>query len=286
MVAGSPWPTLSASFWGVALALAALILPTCARFANQVWSGDDNAHGPIVLAVVIWIVWKKRLELSNASPSNPSNLGWIPLLVGLVSYTVGRSQGVATLEMASHIATLCGLLLLFKGWASFRAMWFPLLFMIFLIPLPGFFIDAVTAPLKSQVSVLAEDVLYQFGYPIARNGVVLSIGQYQLLVADACSGLHSMYSLSALGLLYLYMMGHVSRLRNGILLASILPIAFTANVIRVLVLVLVTYYFGDATAQGFLHKFAGMILFIVALFMLFSLDGALGRFRSGKKVTS
>jgi exosortase/archaeosortase family protein len=85
-----------------------------------------------------------------------------------------------------------------------------------------------------------------------------------------------MFSLSALGLLYLYLMKHGSWLRNAILVSAILPIAFGANIIRVLVLILVTYHFGDAAGQGFLHSFAGMSLFIVALLLLFALDSLVG----------
>lgn len=85
-----------------------------------------------------------------------------------------------------------------------------------------------------------------------------------------------MFSLTAMGLLYLYLMEHKSWLRNGILIASILPIAFAANVVRVMVLVLVTYHFGDEAGQGFVHDSAGIVLFVVALLFLFALDSLLG----------
>ncbi len=134
----------------------------------------------------------------------------------------------------------------------------------------------MTNPLKQQVSMLTENILYALGYPIARNGVVLSIGPYQVLVADACSGLYSMFSLSALGLLYLYLLQYRSKLKNALLVISILPIAFCANLLRVLILVLVTYHLGDEAGQGFTHIFAGIILFVVALVLLFVLDGLLG----------
>ena len=160
---------------------------------------------------------------------------------------------------------LVGVVLVLGGYKALRALWFPIFFLSFLVPLPGFFVDAITGSLKNYVSRLAEIALYTIGYPIARNGVVLTIGPYQLLVADACSGLHSIYSLGAVGVLYVYLMKHPSWLRNAILIASMLPIAFIANVLRVLVLVLVTYDLGDEAGQGFLHGLAGMILFVIAL---------------------
>jgi exosortase len=137
-------------------------------------------------------------------------------------------------------------------------------------------IDPLTASLKQDVSEIVEQLLYRAGYPIARSGVVLSIGQYQLLVADACSGMHSVYSITALGLLYLYLMRHPQWWRNALLAASLIPLAIVANIVRVIILVLVTYHFGDAAGQGFVHGFTGIFLFIVALGLMFALDAALG----------
>jgi len=171
---------------------------------------------------------------------------------------------------------ILGVLLITLGWGTARALWFALFFLLFMIPLPGFVVDAATGPLKQYISVIAEQVLYAAGYPIARSGVTLTVGQYQLLVADACSGLHSMFSLTAMGLLYLYLMQRTSVARNLIIMAAILPIAFLANVVRVMVLILVTYHLGDEAGQGFLHGFAGIMLFIVGLLFLFLLDALLG----------
>ena len=138
--------------------------------------------------------------------------------------------------------------------------------------------DGLTGSLKQSVSVIAEQILYLASYPVARNGVVLIIGPYQLLVADACSGINSMFSLSAIGLLYLYLMHRTSWIHNGLILASLLPIAFCANIVRVLLLVLVTYYYGDAAGQGFIHSFSGMVMFVVALIVILLLDAILARF--------
>jgi exosortase/archaeosortase family protein len=106
---------------------------------------------------------------------------------------------------------------------------------------------------------------------------MLSVGHYQLLVADACAGLNSMFTLEALGLLYMNLMRYTSAARNVTLAVLIIPISFAANVIRVLVLVLVTYHFGDAAGQGFVHGFAGMVLFIVGLLLILATDWLLRR---------
>ena len=122
-------------------------------------------------------------------------------------------------------------------------------FMLFMVPLPSEVVDLVTMPMKMAVSYVAEHVLYAVGYPIGRNGVVLQIGQYMLLVADACAGLHTLLTLEALGLLYLNLVRRDSAFRNIALAILIVPISFTANVIRVMALSLITYHFGNEAGQ-------------------------------------
>src|SRR3990170_6697983 len=262
------WPPVIAG-------LLVLYVPTFYDLATTLWQQDDFAHGPIILVIILWLIWQQRKALLVV-PVNAAPVPGFGLLVfGVLLYAVGRSQDVILFEVGALAPILAGVLLVARGWEGLRALWFPLLFIVFLVPLPGFFVDALTGPLKQNVSVIAEQLRYAAGYPVARNGVVLIIGQYQLLVADACSGLNTMFSLSALGLLYLHLMRYKSWLHNGLILASILPIAFGANIVRVMILVLVTYHLGDETGQGFTHSFAGMLLFMVALLMLLGLDGVI-----------
>ena len=187
----------------------------------------------------------------------------------------GRSQRILSSQTLSAIFLLPGLVLLLRGPRQLRASAFALFFMIFLIPLPATFVDAITQPLKLAVSHVATSVLFAAGYPIARTGVILQIGQYQLLVADACAGLHTLFSLEAMGLLYLNVVRHSALIRNIALAVLIVPISFMANVIRVMVLALITYYFGDEAGQGFLHGFAGLVLFMTALMFIIATDSAL-----------
>ena len=261
-------------WWPVMLGLGVLLLPTYLRLNHDVWNDEAQAHGPFVLLVVIWLFVKKwRALMAIEGPSWPVS-GIAFFSVGLLLYIIGRSQSLILLEVGAQIPILIGLLLFLFGWRAVKLLWFPLLFLIFMVPLPGFVIDGITGPLKGYVSAVVDWVLYGVGYPISRNGVIISIGPYQLLVADACSGLNSMFSLSAMGLLYLHLMQYRSKMRNILMIASILPIAFLANVIRVMLLVLVTYYFGDATGQAF-HEYAGILLFLLALLLLFSFDALL-----------
>ena len=146
-----------------------------------------------------------------------------------------------------------------------------------MIPLPGPVVDALTLPMKTLVSYLAEHVLFWAGYPIARSGVILQIGPYKLLVADACAGLHTLFTLEAMGLLYLNLVRRESFFRNVTLALLVVPISLAANVVRVITLTLVTYHFGDEAGQGFLHGFAGIVLFVTALLLIMGVDVILQR---------
>lgn len=265
-----------APFWIVIAGLAAMFGPSFNDLFNGIWATDENAHGPIVLAVALWLLYNKWNEIADSIEHAPAPaLGWPVLVFALLLYALGRSQDILIFEIGSLIPLLAGLLLVFFGKPTLLRLWFPLFFMLFMIPLPGVLVDTITQPMKMGVSWAAEHLLYALGYPIARTGVILVIGQYQLLVADACAGLHSLFTLEALGLLYLNLVKHDSLSRNITLAILIVPISFCANVIRVIVLTLITYHFGDEAGQGFLHGFAGMVLFISALILIIGVDSML-----------
>lgn len=269
----------------LALGIAVMFGPVFYKLAHTVWNTDEQGHGPIILGVVAWLLWMRRDELHAAAVAGkPAGVGgWAMLLLGLLTYVVGRIQNIVTFEMGAAIPLAIGMLAVTFGWRVVRVAAFPIFFIIFAVPLPGAVVDALTQPLKQAVSWAAEGILYAMGYPISRTGVILRVGQYQLLVADACAGLNSMFTLEALGLLYMNIVGHTSRLRNVLLAILIIPMSFIANIIRVMILVLVTYHFGDEAGQGVVHGAAGMVLFGVALMLMFIIDGVLGFFFRNKE---
>lgn len=272
------WRVQLLAWLPIIIGLAVLYVPSLYDLFKGVWSDDEQAHGPIVLIISCWLIYRKWSMVSTDIVSQPNHFaGWTLFVIGLISYALGRSQAVVQMEVGSVIPLLMGLLLIIRGPTGLKKMWFPLFFMLFMVPLPGVFVQAITIPLKTAVSIVVERLLFSLDYPIARTGVILQVGQYQLLVADACAGLHTLFSLEALGLLYMNLAEHVSVKRNLTLALLIVPISFTSNVIRVVILVLVTYYLGDAAGQGFLHGFAGMTLFLSALLLILGVDSVLGK---------
>jgi len=274
-------PQLQQADWSLGvlvLAGALLAVPTWARLAQTVWVGDQQGHGPLVLAVAGWLVWRRHQALAALPLPERSFTAWLVLALGLCCLAVGRSQTIVALEVVSLPVIAAGLLLLMRGVPGLRLCAFPVFFLLFTVPLPSAWVYAATAPLKLAVSTVATDLLHVIGYPVGRSGVVLLAGPYQLLVADACAGLNSILMLEALVLLYVNLMGYADRARNLLLVLAALPISFVANVVRVVVLVLITVHGGEAAGRGFVHGFAGVLLMLVALFLTAGLDKVYGVF--------
>jgi exosortase B len=277
------------AWWIVVLGAAALYLPTLHDLFTGVWSTDEQGHGPIVLGLCVWLFWRlwpqieslaggvKPPGAASAPTEGPQAVGWAwgLLAFALLMYVFGRSQRILSAQTLSAVFALAAVLGLLRGPKALRVCAFPLFFMLFMVPLPAALVDAVTQPMKLAVSVVAANFMYALGYPVARSGVILQVGQYQLLVADACAGLHTLFTLEAMGLLYLNVVRHSSALRNVLLAMLVVPISFAANVLRVMVLSLITYHFGDAAGQGFLHGFAGIVLFLSALLLIMATDSLL-----------
>ena len=268
-----PWIALLCGF-------CILYVPTLVDLMTGLWSTPQNAHGPIIFAVSVWFLIFKANQQTPEQRANDRpapRTGWVVLTLGLLAYALGRSQAVYLFEVGSMIPIAVAVVLIFFGAKTAGRLWFAFFLMLFMIPLPGSVIDLLTQPMKIAVSWGAEHLLFWLDYPVARRGVTLTIGQYQLLVADACSGLNSLFSLEALGLLYLNVTRNETAVRNTLLAICIVPISYASNLTRVVVLCLVTYYFGDEAGQGFLHQFSGMVLFLTALVIIVCVDALLRR---------
>jgi exosortase B len=265
---------LRPEWWPVLAGLAILFAPTFYDLFTGAWIGEEQGHGPIIFGLALWLIYRKWPDMLAAA-GRASWSGWPVLALGLASHLLGRSQHILMFEIGSVILVMAAVVLVKFGARALRVLWFPFFFMLFMVPLPAEFVAAVTMPMKMAVSWATEHLLFAAGFPISRSGVILQIGQYQLLVADACAGLQTLLTLEALGLFYLNLMRHPSAFRNIGLALFIIPISFSANVIRVMTLTLITYYFGDAAGQGFLHGFAGMVLFLTALVLILSVDSSL-----------
>ncbi|MDE2403613.1 MAG: exosortase V [Sphingomonadales bacterium] len=261
----------------VALAIGALaiIFPTLSFVARESWSTEQGAHGPIVLATGIWLLFRLW---PGVAPSIAAPPIWRPaLILGVFVSGYALARITQVVEVEGYMMYACVLTALYSvvGGSVMRQLWFPLLYIAFIFPPPDTVVWAITLPMKIGVSQAAIAILHAFGYPIAGQGVMIYVGQYELLVAAACSGLNSIISLSAISMFYIYIR-HQAEWRYALLLVLlIVPVALLANLVRVMILILLTYHMGDAVAQGFLHNFAGISMFAVALLAIFAFDGML-----------
>lgn len=262
-------------FWPLFLfaSLVVAYFPTFVTLAQGPWQTEQEGHGPLIIAASVWLVWQSRDKLKRAEIAPSPVWGWLALLVGLCVLVLSRNQDIWFLEVASEIPVLAGCVLLLAGWNVLRILAFPIGFLIFSAPAPGWMVDAATVPLKVLISDSVTSLLYAAGYPIAQNGVVIQIGPYQLWVQDACSGMNSIFALSAIGVFYVYAFRWDVKIRAFLLMALIIPITIAANFLRVLTLVLIAYYGGVEKIEGVIHDLTGIALFVAAVALMLISDG-------------
>lgn len=256
----------------LAIGCAVLVIPTMVEVARDSWSTEQGGHGPLVLVTGLWAVWRelKGKNIERRAGSLALSLPLLAFTLGV--FIVARITGVIEIEaFAMYGAILSATYMLF-GPALMRAIWFPLVYLAFTLPPPDTVVAFVTQPIKIAISSWAVSVLGLFGYPIASSGVTIQIGQYQLLVAAACAGLNSIVTLTALCLFYVYLRHRSNPIAFLVISVAAIPVAIISNFVRVMALVLITYHFGDAAAQGFIHDFAGLLMFSIALLTIFGID--------------
>ena len=258
--------------WPLAVAVIVLGVPTLITMGQQVWSTEAGAHGPIVFMTGLWLLWRQMGDLKAHAAPGPVWLTAMGLITALALYAFGRAYDFISLEALGLYGVGFSFLHAYFGPRAMIRNWFPLLYLGFIVPPPGWAVDSFTAPLKEFVSQAATWLIELMGIPITREGVTLYVSHYQLLVEDACSGMNSLVGLIAISLFYIYLARGASLRYAAILFSAVIPIAITANLIRILVLVLLTSFYGDGVAQGFLHVTAGLFLFAVALIFVFAVD--------------
>jgi exosortase len=256
--------------------VAALVIPTLINLARGYWNTSDGAHGPIILVTGLWLLLRQPEELEFRPGSIRG--AWLLLGIPLVSLMLyGRVFGLLGVETAAVYLSLLLLAFFYWGSRTVGRRWVAIAYLAFLIKPPEMLVAELTQPLKIMISQWATALLQAFDYPIAASGVLIQIGQYELLVQQACAGLGSLVTLMAMGLIYVHLVRPAGRFHGLLLLAAIIPIALAANLIRVLILVLLTYHVSDGVAQSFAHDVAGLSTFLLSMAGMLAVDGMLQR---------
>lgn len=271
-------PTYLASILLIA-AIASLALPTLHSFATVFWARTSDTHAPVVLAFIAVAFWRERHALNWSASRHAVKSAFALALLGAGLYFLGRSQSFYQLEGLGLVVLIVAAILLVGGFDGLRCYLFPCFMLLFVIPIPGSVADHLLVPLKLILSQGITDLFHALGYPVSNHGVILNVGFYQLQIADACAGLRSLISLSAIGFLFIYLLPP-SRGAISVLLLLLTPtLALSANFLRVALLVLITYYFGgDAGAAS--HDLAAyceivivLIFFVLARLLLEAIFG-------------
>lgn len=243
-----------------------LFAPTLLKLV-RVWSTrEDYSHGFFVVPIAIYMAWQMRKRLMNL-PSNHQWAGLPLLLLGAISYVVSLITNFHTLNYLSMIIVLFSLILFLGGWNLTKGLMLPVLFLLFMFPIPEAYYVLITNPLKLMITWISTQLISLLGIPVYREGNLLLLASTQLEVAEACSGVRSLYSYLMLGCLFAFM--SKKKRSKALLLIATIPLAILVNIIRVFGTGVLANYFGPKVAQGFFHEFAGIIIFILGFVCLF-----------------
>lgn len=256
-----PWVPI-----GIVAALLILAyLPVLIPLVNQWQSDEDMGHGFFVPVVAGYIAWLRKDKIL-ATPIKPSYWGLAIIAWGAAQLIVGTLGAELFLQRTSFIITLAGCIVLTCGFRMLRALAFPLVLLLFMVPIPRIVYTRITFPLQLFASRVAEMMLSLIGIPVLRDGNVLELATQKLNVVEACSGIRSLLSLTFLSLVYGFMFDNKSWMRWALFAATI-PIAIVANSGRVTITGILSYYKPEL-AEGFFHTMEGWVIFVVALVLL------------------
>jgi exosortase len=242
------------------------------------WKTDPNfAHGFFVPIFSLLVLWLDRSRLAKL-PRVPSWWGLLVLFVALNVLIVGVLGAELFLSRISLLLVIAGLVIFFSGWQYFRAVLFPWAFLILMVPIPAIVFSQITFPLQLLASKFAAYTLPLLGVPVLREGNIIYLPAMPLEVAEACSGIRSLLSLTTLAIIYGYVTETRAWVRVVLALASI-PIAIFANSLRIVGTGLLVQYWDPDKADGFFHLFQGWLIFVVSLGMLYLLHQVLPKAR-------
>lgn len=236
------------------------------------WSAKDTyySHGFLVPLIIIFIVWLKKDNLSKLK-LKPSGWGWLFFISGVLIHLVSALWRVYFSSGFSIILVMVGLVLLFFGKAFLRRLWFPISFLVFMIPLPLIAIANISFKLKIFAAQISTSIINGLGVAAIREGSIIKTRHSYIIVEDPCSGIRSLIALIALGALMAYFMDS-TRIKKVMLFISSIPIALASNVIRITTLSLVSEMYGAKFITGKFHDTMGVLVFVFA-FLGLSLVG-------------
>jgi len=275
-VNSQPVPQQRVPWWQILVFVAVVgwLYASVLRHLVGQWAHDPNySHGFFVPLFSFFVIWSERDKLRKLA-IEPSATGLLVLFLSLAVLAAGTLGAELFLSRSSLLLTIAGLVVITYGWNHMRAIFFPWIFLLFMIPIPAIILNQITFPLQLLASKAAAVTLPLVGVPVLREGNIIQLPAMALEVAEACSGIRSLMSLATLAIIYGYLLEPRTSIRVILAFASI-PIAVLANSLRIIGTGLLVQYWDPDKAQGFFHEFSGWVIFVVSLVMLFMLHRAL-----------
>jgi exosortase len=272
-ITGRPMARLAVGYTATLLILGVWLYgPVLVHLIRQWWSDPNFSHGFFVPVFSVFVIWQNRSRLWAIQPK-PSIWGLPVIVISLAMLLVGTFGAELFLSRLSLVLLIGGAIVFFVGWAMLRAVLFPLCFLLLMIPIPAIVFSQITLPLQMLASKLAAGTLPICGVPVLREGNIINLPAMPLEVAQACSGIRSLMSLTTLAIMYGYLVEPRVWGRIALALASI-PIAVAANGLRIVGTGLMVQYWDPEKAEGFFHLFSGWLVFVFSLLMLLALHRA------------
>lgn len=263
--AASPvWRVRIGTYWPVGLGLVVVAVPSAGDLFALAWQDDVGPLEILVALVSAVLLVRAWPAMRAAARPAPAAIGLPLLALALVLHILGRLAGYVLVESAGAYAALLATLYLLIGVAAMRPHAFILLYPILSLPLEPALRPA-TVGLRFTICRCAVALLHACGYPVGAMGQVIFVDSYALALEDACSGMASLFTLSAVGLLYVYLQRGARGRYLAATFAVSIALAILANFARVCILVLMTHYLGDGVAQSLFHQATGLVMFAIAL---------------------
>ncbi len=258
--------------WLVAAQLTVLYAPTVLwlidRWTMSVW---NHGHGILIAVVVIYLVWGELRERRDL-PLSSSLWGLALLVPAAILHMLDTGLHSQLLSATALFLSLPGLSLLFFGGERTKAILFPLIMLLFTLPIPLVFTESIHLALRHIATVSMAVLVPLFGIPVFTEGTIVVIPNGTLQIADACSGFSTLYASVTVACLTAYFCP--DKRRKILVLVAAVPIAIGVNIVRVLVLTLLVYWFGLDILKTSAHQISGLLTFVVALPIIFWLGHA------------
>lgn len=239
------------------------------------WRVDENySHGFLIPIISGYVIWSQRSRIFSA-PREPRLLwGGALMIVAVLMLFAGILGAELYITRLSLVLSLAALAVYFGGLAWLRRLLFPIGLLLFALPIPNILFNQIAFPLQLIASDYATRAIRLFGIPALREGNVIELAQMKLQVVEACSGIRSLMALAALAVVYVYFT-ETKWWRRIVLVAAVFPIAVLANAARVAGTGVLAHYRGVQAAEGFLHNFSGLMVFLAAVLLLLAVAWSL-----------